>query len=146
VILSLDPSPAVLIPWLRYFDHMNISLSLLDPALYGAQQTYYRSSFLFTVSKYYREIINCYPSLIIPSVSVCAIASRYYTERPNLYPQLMHYAQQAAGKALVYGKKSVEVCQGYILLSLYPVSARRWEDDRSWIYLGLAIRSVLFFV
>ena len=52
----------------------------------------------------------------------------------------MHYAQHTAGKALVFGKKSVEVCQGFILLSLYPAPARRWADDRSWIYLGLAIR------
>lgn len=71
---------------------------------------------------------------------VCAVASRYYTERPDLYPQAMHYAQLAAGTALISGPKSVEMCQGYILLSLYPVPARRWEEDRSWLYLGLAIR------
>ena len=59
----------------------------------------------------------------------------------------MHYAQLAAGTALISGQKSVEVCQAYILLSLYPVPARRWEDDRSWLYLGMAIRRVppLFF-
>lgn len=54
----------------------------------------------------------------------------------------MHYAQLAAGTALISGQKSVEVCQAYILLSLYPVPARRWEDDRSWLYLGMAIRRV----
>lgn len=31
---------------------MNVSVSLLDPALYSAQQTYWRSPFLFTVSEY----------------------------------------------------------------------------------------------
>jgi hypothetical protein len=72
--------------------------------------------------------------------SVCAIASRYFTEKPELYADLMHYAQLAAGTALISGQKSVEVCQAYILLSLYPVPARRWEDDRSWLYLGMAIR------
>ena len=71
---------------------------------------------------------------------VCAIASRYYTERPELYPRLMRYAQLCAGRVLVFGKKSVEVCHGFILLSLYPIATRRWEEDRSWIYLGLAIR------
>ncbi|KAJ6619677.1 hypothetical protein B0H10DRAFT_1946520 [Mycena sp. CBHHK59/15] len=29
---------------------------------------------------------------------------------------------------------------GYILMSLYPVPARRWEEERGWLYLGLAIR------
>lgn len=52
----------------------------------------------------------------------------------------MHYAQLAAGTALISGQKTVEVCQAYILLSLYPVPVRRWEDNRSWLYLGLAIR------
>ncbi|KAJ7052617.1 hypothetical protein C8F01DRAFT_1261749 [Mycena amicta] len=103
-----------------YFQLMNLSVSLLDPVLYTAQKTCYRSPFLFT--------------------AVCAIASRFYTERPELYPQAMHYAQLAAGTALISGQKCVESVQGYILLSLYPVPARRWEDERGWLYLGLAIR------
>ncbi|RDB26065.1 Protein priB [Hypsizygus marmoreus] len=104
-----------------YFENMNLSVSLLDPVLYTAQKTYYRSPFLFTV--------------------ICAIASRFYSERPELYSQVMHYAQQAAGLALISGRKNVEMCQAYILLSLYPVPAKRWEDQRSWLYLGLAIRT-----
>ena len=54
----------------------------------------------------------------------------------------MRYAQLAAGTALIGGQKSVEVVHAYILLALYPVPARKWEDDRSWIYLGVAIRFV----
>ncbi|KAF8986590.1 hypothetical protein BDQ17DRAFT_1436191 [Cyathus striatus] len=104
-----------------YFDNMNLSVSLLDPVLYTAQRTFYRSPFLFTV--------------------VCAIASRFYSDRPELYPQAMHYAQLAAGTALISGHKNVEMCQAYILLSLYPVPTRKWEDQRSWLYLGLAIRT-----
>ncbi|CAA7267126.1 unnamed protein product [Cyclocybe aegerita] len=103
-----------------YFDNMNLSVSLLDPVLYTAQRTFYRSPFLFTV--------------------ICAIASRFYSERPGLYAQAMHFAQLAAGTALISGNKNVEMCQAYILLSLYPVPARKWEDQRSWLYLGLAIR------
>ncbi|KAK7033077.1 Zn(2)-C6 fungal-type domain-containing protein [Favolaschia claudopus] len=103
-----------------FFQRMNLSVSLLDPVLYTPQKTCFRSPFLFTV--------------------VCAIASRFYTERPELYPQAMHFAQLAAGTALISGQKCVELCQGYILMSLYPVPAKRWEDDRGWLYLGLAIR------
>lgn len=104
-----------------YFDEMNLSCSLLDPVLYTAQRTCYRSPFLFTV--------------------ICAVASRFYPERSGLYPHLMHYAQLAAGTALITGTKNVEMCSGYILLSLYPVPAKRWEDQRSWLYLGVAIRT-----
>ncbi|KII89885.1 hypothetical protein PLICRDRAFT_108635 [Plicaturopsis crispa FD-325 SS-3] len=103
-----------------YFDYMNLSVSLLDPVIYTAQNTCWRNPFLFTV--------------------ICAIASRFYTERPELYHQIMKYAQLAAGTALISGQKSVDVCHAYILMCLYPVPARRWEEDRSWIYLGLAIR------
>ncbi|KAH9481451.1 Transcriptional activator of proteases prtT [Psilocybe cubensis] len=103
-----------------YFDNMNLSVSLLDPVLYTAQRTFYRSPFLFTV--------------------ICAVASRFYFERPDLYAKCMHYAQWAAGTALIGGNKNVEMCSAYILLSLYPVPAKKWEDQRSWLYLGLAIR------
>lgn len=36
----------------RYFDKMNLSCNILDPVLYTAQKTYWRSPFLFTVSEY----------------------------------------------------------------------------------------------
>jgi hypothetical protein len=52
----------------------------------------------------------------------------------------MHFAQLAAGTALISGHKCVELCQGYILMSLYPMPAKRWEEERGWLYLGLAIR------
>lgn len=103
-----------------YFEKMNLSCSLLDPILYTEQTTYWRSPLLFTV--------------------ICAVASRYYTERPGLYDQLITYAQLAAGTALISGPKTVETVSAYILLSLYPVPMRRWEEDRTWLYLGLAIR------
>ncbi|KAF8807008.1 hypothetical protein BYT27DRAFT_7190720 [Phlegmacium glaucopus] len=104
-----------------FFDRMNLSVSLLDPVLYTAQRTFYRSPFLFTV--------------------ICAIASRFFTERPGIYSTMMQYAQLAAGTALISGNKNVEMCQAYILLSLYPVPARKWEDQRTWLYLGLATRT-----
>lgn len=103
-----------------YFDYMNLSLSLLDPVLYTPQATFCRSPFLFT--------------------TICAIASRHLPDSQALYPQAMHYAQVAAAEALIGGVKNVEMASAYMLLSLFPVPARRWEDDRSWLYLGLAIR------
>lgn len=52
----------------------------------------------------------------------------------------MDLARQEAGAAFLICKKRVEVVQAYYLLSLYPITARRWEEDRSWIHLGQAIR------
>ncbi|KAI0073466.1 hypothetical protein K474DRAFT_194545 [Panus rudis PR-1116 ss-1] len=103
-----------------YFDYMNTSINILDPELYTPQKTYWRSPFLFTV--------------------ICAIASRFYEPRPELYAQAMHFARQAAGSALIAGRKNIEMVQAYVNLALHPVPCRRWEDDRSWVYLGLAIR------
>ncbi|KAF8508106.1 hypothetical protein BU17DRAFT_70933 [Hysterangium stoloniferum] len=94
-----------------FFDRMNLSVSLLDPVIYTAQTTYWRSPFLFTVNG-----------------------------RPGLYSDLMSFAKLEAGQALVAGLKSVELVAGYILLSLYPVPSARWEEDRGWLMLGVAIR------
>ncbi|GLB41527.1 putative fungal specific transcription factor [Lyophyllum shimeji] len=103
-----------------YFDRMNPSVSLLDPVLYTAQRTCHRSPFLFT--------------------TICAIASRSYSQRPELYPRMMHHARKEAANALISGPKNVDTCQAYLLLSLYPVPTESRQDQRSWLYLGLAIR------
>ncbi len=73
-------------------------------------------------------------------VVVCAICSRFYTEKSEIYPIAMHFAKHSAASALTDGWKSVELCQAYILMSIFAVPARRWEEDRSWLYTGLAIR------
>ena len=65
---------------------------------------------------------------IIPHI-VCAIALRY-SDKPEVYPIAMHFAKSAASSALIDGWKSVELCQAYILMSIYAVPARRWEEDR----------------
>lgn len=54
----------------------------------------------------------------------------------------MQYVQLAAGTALISGTKNEEMCAGYLLMQLYPVPSKRWEEERSWIYLGVGIRFV----
>ncbi|OBZ72956.1 Protein priB [Grifola frondosa] len=103
-----------------YFDRVNVHCDVLDPELHTPKSTFTRCPFLFTV--------------------VCAISSRYYPEKSDIYPVAMHFAKHAAAQALLNGWKSVELAQAYILMSLYGVPARRWEEDRSWLYTGLAIR------
>ncbi|KAF8894275.1 hypothetical protein CPB85DRAFT_1206172, partial [Mucidula mucida] len=46
----------------------------------------------------------------------------------------------SAANAVVNGCKSLELCQAYILMATYAIPARTWEEDRSWLYAGLAIR------
>jgi hypothetical protein len=60
-------------------------------------------------------------------------------EKREVYPIAMYFAKSAVANALVDGYKSVELCQAYFLLSIYAVPARRWGEDHSWLYTGLAI-------
>lgn len=85
-------------------------------------------------------MIKAYLLIPLTSITVCAIASRYYEPKADLYKYAMHFAKTAAATNLIDGWKSVELCQAYLLMSVYSVPARRWEEDRSWLYLGLAIR------
>ncbi|THH20668.1 hypothetical protein EW146_g709 [Bondarzewia mesenterica] len=126
-----------------FFDRINVSLltpgrvhdstadysllqpffSLLDPELHTPSRLIWSCPFLFTV--------------------ICAIASRFYTTRPNVYILAMEFARDAAGKALVDGSKSVDVCQAYVLLGVYPTPGKKWVKDRSWLFMGIGIRMAL---
>ncbi|CCL98870.1 uncharacterized protein FIBRA_00877 [Fibroporia radiculosa] len=103
-----------------FYTKLNVHVTLLDREIHTVQSTFARCPFLFTV--------------------VCAVSSRYYKEKSEIYPIAMHFARRAAADGLLNGWKSVELSQAYILLSTYAVPARRWEEDRSWMYIGLAIR------
>ncbi|PFH54414.1 hypothetical protein AMATHDRAFT_53408 [Amanita thiersii Skay4041] len=106
-----------------FFEHINSFFSILDPDLHTPGRLLRLSPFLFTV--------------------ICAVASRHYTTRPGLYHLAMTFARDAAGRALVDGSKSVEICQAYLLLAVYPVPKKKWTDDRSWILMGVAIRMAI---
>lgn len=71
---------------------------------------------------------------------VCGVASRYYTARPNLYSLAMEFARDLAGQGLVEGHRSVDVCQAYLIMAVYPVPKKKWVEDRSWLLMGVAIR------
>ncbi|KAF8177381.1 hypothetical protein K438DRAFT_1845777 [Mycena galopus ATCC 62051] len=103
-----------------FYTRVNPFIALLDPVLHTPASTFARCPFLFTV--------------------ICAVSSRYYPEKSEIYPIAMHFAKHSAANALIDGWKTVELCQAYILMSTYAVPARKWEEDRSWLYTGLAIR------
>jgi hypothetical protein len=72
--------------------------------------------------------------------AVCAISSRFHPSKAEIYPIAMHFAKSEASSALIHGWKSVELCQAYMLMAVYGPPARRWEEDRGWIFTGLALR------
>ncbi|KAG5637474.1 hypothetical protein H0H81_004445 [Sphagnurus paluster] len=71
---------------------------------------------------------------------------KMFCKKKEIYPVVMHFAKHSAANALIDGWKSVELCQAYILMGMYAVPARRWEEDRSWLYTGLAIRYLRVFI
>lgn len=107
--------------------------------LHTPASTFARCPFLFTVSEY-SAVVFLVCLLLANRILVCAVSSRYYSEKSEIYPIAMHFAKHAAANALIDGWKSVELCQAYIIMSVWGVPAKRWEEDRSWLYTGLAIR------
>ncbi|KAJ3505560.1 hypothetical protein NLJ89_g7355 [Agrocybe chaxingu] len=106
-----------------FFTRVNPYFSILDKDYHTPQKLIWSSPFLFTV--------------------VCAVASRYYTDRPELYQLAMEFARDFAGKALVEGYRSVDVCQAYLIMAVYPVPKKKWAEDRSWLLMGVAIRMAI---
>ncbi|KAF8163242.1 fungal-specific transcription factor domain-containing protein [Crassisporium funariophilum] len=106
-----------------FFSRVNPYFSVLDEDYHTPERLIWSSPFLFTV--------------------VCAVASRYHTSRTGLYQLAMEFARDLAGKALVEGAQSVEICQAYLILAVYPVPKKKWAEDRSWLLMGVAIRMAI---
>ncbi|KAG1853069.1 hypothetical protein F4604DRAFT_1933338 [Suillus subluteus] len=82
-----------------FWKQINPFIGLLDPTLHTSQSIFQRGPFWFTV--------------------ICAISLRYYKEKSEIYTIAMHFAKHSAANALIDGWKSVELCQAYILMSIY---------------------------
>ena len=75
---------------------------------------------------------------------VCAISAKFYTPRPELQSQLQELVKKLAFGVPEVGYKSVEIVQAYLLLSLWGCGAvERYEQDKTWLLLGMAIRSAI---
>jgi hypothetical protein len=59
------------------------------------------------------------------SLRICAIAARYYDKREDLHSQLSAYAKRLAFEVPSRGYKSVEVCQAYLLLSVWTLGPEK---------------------
>ena len=112
---------------------------LLDPTIHTPEQVLAQCPFLFTVSECSFVLSSC---LRAHGIAVCAVSSRYYPCKSEVYPAAMSLAKREAEVSL-NGRKSVELAQAYILLSIYamPVGS---DDDHRLLYISLAIRCVHF--
>ncbi|KAK0502110.1 hypothetical protein EDD18DRAFT_1064935 [Armillaria luteobubalina] len=103
-----------------FYKNINPLVSILDPILHTPKSTLARCPVLFTV--------------------ICAVASRYHPRKSGIYRIAMHLAKYSAANSLVQDDmKSVELCQAYILMSIYTVPERSRDRDQTWLYTGLAI-------
>ncbi|KAJ3504579.1 hypothetical protein NLJ89_g7865 [Agrocybe chaxingu] len=100
-----------------YFDHVHMHCSLLDRNFHTPSLVCSRSPFLLTTT------------------------SKFYTAKPELHPKLTELAKRLAFSCPAKGYKSVEIVQAYLLLALYGCGAvERYEQDKTWLLLGMAIR------
>ncbi|KAF8674895.1 Fungal specific transcription factor domain [Rhizoctonia solani] len=104
----------------RFMQYWNHGLGLLDPAIHSPRTLLQRCPLLFTI--------------------VLTIASRDYTTRPNLYPQLLQQAKLSASAALVDGLKDADTVQALLLVAAYPPPVQRFTDDRTSLFVGMALR------
>ncbi|WVR07996.1 hypothetical protein IAU60_005039 [Kwoniella sp. DSM 27419] len=104
-----------------FFDNMAFHVPLVYREFHTPDLVLQRSQFLCTV--------------------ICALAARYYHKRIDLHALLSAYAKRLAFEVPSRGYKSVEVVQAYLLLSLWTLGPEKtFEQDRTWLMLGMAIR------
>ncbi|KIJ24429.1 hypothetical protein M422DRAFT_62342 [Sphaerobolus stellatus SS14] len=104
-----------------YFEHMHPHCVLLQREFHTPSLVCSRSPFLLT--------------------AICAIASKHYTHKPELHPRLSNLARSLAFSVPEKGYKSVEIVQAYLLMTLWGCGpVERYEQDKTWIMLGMAIR------
>ncbi|CAE6366941.1 hypothetical protein BN14_06094 [Rhizoctonia solani AG-1 IB] len=69
---------------------------------------------------------------------VLAVAAQEYDPRPDLYERLVHHARSIAGRELLE-TPTVDTVQALLLLSLFPNWGVSFDQNRSWLDLGLAL-------
>ncbi|KAL4244821.1 Protease transcriptional activator prtT [Abortiporus biennis] len=120
-MLSFVSTEEVVALFKIYYENMNFHCNLLDPAFHTPSLVCSRSPFLLT--------------------TICAIASRFYDERPELNAKLSDLSRKLAFSVPAQGYKSVEIVQAYLLNTLWGCGpVERYEQDRTWMLLGMAIR------
>ena len=117
--------------------------NLLDRNFHTPALVCSRSPFLLTTGAFRFFFLPRSRDLI--QITVCSIASKFYTAKPDLHPKLTELAKRLAFSVPAKGYKSVEIVQAYLLLTLWGCGAvERYEQDKTWLLLGMAIRCVSY--
>jgi hypothetical protein len=118
--------------------------NLLDRNFHTPALVCSRSPFLLTTGAFrFSFFLPSRRDLI--KIAVCSIASKFYTAKPDLHPKLTELAKRLAFSVPAKGYKSVEIVQAYLLLTLWGCGAvERYEQDKTWLLLGMAIRCVFY--
>lgn len=104
-----------------YCNHLNIHTCILDPEFHTPQLVASRSPFLLT--------------------AICAVSSKFYTKDLSLQSKLNNIARKLAFDVPSQGFKSVEIVMAYLILVYWGVGpSRRFEEDKTWLLLGLGLR------
>lgn len=106
-----------------FFARINPLLTIFDPFLHSVTYVRNRSALLTTV--------------------IAALSARLSDE--GRYAKLAvvlenHWRQKLLPEAILGGYKSVELAQAFLVLAIYHKPTNRLSEDRSWQYLGFAIR------
>ncbi|SNX82137.1 uncharacterized protein MEPE_00843 [Melanopsichium pennsylvanicum] len=107
-----------------FFARINPVLDLFDPFLHSVSFVRMRSAFLTTV--------------------ISAMAARFSDTPHDAKLATMldkHWQEKLLPTILLGGYKSVEISQAFLILTTYSRPTNRLVDDRSWQYLGFAIRT-----
>ncbi|SPO32414.1 uncharacterized protein UTRI_02971 [Ustilago trichophora] len=107
-----------------FFARINPVLDLFDPFLHSVAFVRMRSAFLTTV--------------------ISAMAARFSDTPQDAKLATMldkHWQEKLLPMILLGGYKSVEISQAFLILTTYSRPTNRLVDDRSWQYLGFAIRT-----
>lgn len=107
----------------RFMQYWNHGLGLLDSRIHSPRTLLQRCPLLFTV--------------------VLTVASRDYSVRPNLHQRLLQQAKLSATAALTDGLKSADTVQALLLMASYPPPAQRFTDDRTSLFVGMAVRMAM---
>ncbi|SPO27877.1 uncharacterized protein UTRI_05020 [Ustilago trichophora] len=71
---------------------------------------------------------------------VCTVASKFYERRPDLHAKCLALTRKVAFDVVNRGFKSIEIVQGFLLMAMYAQPAERFEEDKTWMYSGIALR------
>jgi hypothetical protein len=100
---------------------------LLDPILHTRKRVQRRSPFLFTAVLFI--VLNSTSFRLGPLYSRVGVGPEQYRRMDELMDHYSHGIQTS-------GFKSVEVCQGMLLLACFSKAAAAFENDRTWTTIG----------